>query len=548
MQLSTVVNLRPRGIPPLPEALQVNSLGGYILQGELSSAGPGTGDTLDITDQWSFACWARMEEASGFGQRHLFSLRGTSGFANEFRIGTTFRSPAGSLNNMRIQLTDAAEATVQDVTWTGVIDAGTETWHHYVWTWNGTDDANSSKLYVDGVDQVSVKSASTNLGSAMTDTSRDILIGGDFTGLNATWPGPVYSCGLYNTVLSSAEVSVLYNGGNARDIDPLQNFQAYQSSGNLQHYYRPGIEADDTVFGLDLGVGTNKVNLANNNLTLGMQTEEIPQATGHFQGFSGNTIVRMQKDSATLGVTDEFTLQMWLRRTGTSFSRGIFDSAGANTVDNRRLLQHNSTSELQYELRGPAGSSMASLVLSYEIPDLPVSSTSVEWEHFVFVYDGTNASDNDLFIYYNGVELTTGAKSGVGDPYIVKVNDGNPNQTDTSVDTAVGGSVDSGFGSMWQGMIYGVAIWNDVLTSAEIVALYASGSPKDLTLTSDFGNYVSSADLRHWWNWEDASDRGKDLGSLSRNLGDDALGSPEFTTRTFWNLAEYPGSPGNSTT
>jgi hypothetical protein len=241
---------------------------------------------------------------------------------------------------------------------------------------------------------------------------------------------------------------------------------------------------------------------------------------------------------------------VWMRRTGTFFTRAIIDSAEADGVSNLRQLFHDDTNMIHYELRNSAGSAVGADILEYQIEDLPSSGAFVaEWEQFAFVYDGTNAGDNDLFVYRNAIEMTTGAKSGIGDPYLIKTNDGSPNQTNTAVNFTVGSPTDAPLdGSMWDGSIYYVAIWDSVLTASEITALYAGGSPAALDITGNFGNYTSSGNLQHYWNWKDEADRGKDLGLSPLNIGDDALGSPSVEAPTFWSLAEYPGSAGDATT
>jgi hypothetical protein len=421
-----------------------------------------------------------------------------------------------------------------------------------VFTWDGTDEANSTKMYINGEDAVDDKSSITNLdGSTMTDNSRNIYIGGDQTGLNATWPGPVYSAALYNRVLSSGEAAAMYNNGNAESFDLETNFATYQGASNLQHYYRPGLDSGGGEYGTDYGIGTNKIDLDNNNLDAGMLTEDTPTAPGDYQGYNGNTIHYMQKSLSALSISDEHTMIVWMRRTGTFVTRPIIDSAEGDGVSNLRQLFMDDNNMITYQLRNSAGSAVGADILEYQIEDLPTAAVGVAWEQFAFVYDGTNAGDNDLFIYRNAAELTTGAGSGIGDPYLIKTNDGSPNQTNTSVNFAVGGPISGSIGTQWDGKIYYVAIWDSVLSAAEITALYAGGSPAELDITGNFGNYASSGNLQHYWNFKqegDATDRGIDLGLSPLNIGADADASPDVAAPTFWSLSEYPGSAGDSTT
>ena len=61
--------------------------------------------------------------------------------------------------------------------------------------------------------------------------------------------------------------------------------------------------------------------------------------------------------------------------------------------------------------------------------------------------------------------------------------------TDTTGEYFFGGNIDEG------------SVWNKALTSAELVAVYNSGVPIDLTQNS--GAYVSSSNLQGWWRMGD---------------------------------------------
>ncbi len=56
-----------------------------------------------------------------------------------------------------------------------------------------------------------------------------------------------------------------------------------------------------------------------------------------------------------------------------------------------------------------------------------------------------------------------------------------------------------------------IAVWNDTLTSSEVDTL--KDGPIDLT--SDSGNYASSANLQAWWRFEE--DSGTSIADSSTN-------------------------------
>jgi hypothetical protein len=61
--------------------------------------------------------------------------------------------------------------------------------------------------------------------------------------------------------------------------------------------------------------------------------------------------------------------------------------------------------------------------------------------------------------------------------------------TDTTGQNFFGGNIDEG------------SVWNKALSSSELVAVYNSGVP--IELTQDSGDYVSSSNLQGWWRMGD---------------------------------------------
>lgn len=81
------------------------------------------------------------------------------------------------------------------------------------------------------------------------------------------------------------------------------------------------------------------------------------------------------------------------------------------------------------------------------------------------------------------------------------------------------GSVDIGGrhgNAAFQGYINDVAVWNKVLSAAEIASLYATGKPRNLNY--NFESYASAENLRGWWRADEASWGGSyfDVPNLSR--------------------------------
>jgi hypothetical protein len=166
--------------------------------------------------------------------------------------------------------------------------------------------------------------------------------------------------------------------------------------------------------------------------------------------------------------------------------------------------------------------------------DLPVSGVSTPWEHFVFAYNSNGGSDDTFALYWNGNELTTGIKSGVGDPYLQKNADSvTVNQGDSSRNIAIGAGAD-GVSGVWEGKVYNWACWDAEFSAAAAAELYNSGNGGTLDLELDGANY-SASNLQHLYRFDDSGDRGKDRGNGSlMDLDGEASGSHNFVT-------DYPG-------
>lgn len=122
------------------------------------------------------------------------------------------------------------------------------------------------------------------------------------------------------------------------------------------------------------------------------------------------------------------------------------------------------------------------------------------WIHVVQTWDGTTQK-----VYYNGSLAS------------VATTLANSADSLTGIDRIIQLGVDNG--SFWfSGSIGHHAIWNSVLSAAEVSAIYSGKFT--INLLSDSGSYTSSANLQHYWM------PGADTGT---NLGKDYKGSIDLT-------------------
>jgi hypothetical protein len=78
------------------------------------------------------------------------------------------------------------------------------------------------------------------------------------------------------------------------------------------------------------------------------------------------------------------------------------------------------------------------------------------------------------------------------------------------------------------GYFHSVGMWNDILSAAEMLALYNDGNGRDIMWDTNTGDYVSGADCDHWWrlghatNWVSGiAQMGIDYGQATARYLDD---------------------------
>ena len=160
------------------------------------------------------------------------------------------------------------------------------------------------------------------------------------------------------------------------------------------------------------------------------------------------------------------TIAAWVNCTDATGNRAIFDGRDGN--NDGIFIYAPTNDKINYKI-----SSGAVLVQGG-------TKTTGSWQHIVCTYDGSTQN-----IYINGsLSSSQSVSAGVS----------------TTTAARIGGKAFAS-GSFWSGLIDEVALWGDDLSSEEVTAVYNSGT--GFNLTNDFGNYVSSADLRGYWRFNE---------------------------------------------
>ncbi len=125
---------------------------------------------------------------------------------------------------------------------------------------------------------------------------------------------------------------------------------------------------------------------------------------------------------------------------------------------------------------------------------------SAIWGNVAVKWDGV-----DIFLVINGVDQGTASTKVIDDAIVLADND-------RKVFLWASRASSPGI----EGNLLYAALWNKVLDDAELLEAWNGGVAGSFNLGADSGNYVSAANLQHWWRTcADPLDIGKDSGIAS---------------------------------
>lgn len=216
----------------------------------------------------------------------------------------------------------------------------------------------------------------------------------------------------------------------------------------------------------------------------------------------GNQYLANSATPGQIGIEDEWSVSFWVKAFANPEFQTIFstESRGRNKIEiTAAPISDGRTSQLRAHITDAAGDSIKHYGWQ--------GFFSTGWGHTVLTWDGT-----DLEAYVSGTLATTGT-------VFVNVTG---TMSDDPERKIFYGATSSGVLATGSGIAGHLSIWNSVLASGEAAEIAAGGHPMDLT--SNTGNYTSSANLQQYWKpGDDANDIGKNFASGSNiNIGTDA--------------------------
>ena len=311
---------------------------------------------------------------------------------------------------------------------TGNVSIADGNWHFVCITFDGS----VINGYVDGA---SAGPNLTNASVSLATTNTPYFIGGSATGNSVKFfNGQISNVQIWNTELSSSEVTTLYNSG-----VPLTGTQPQAS--NLKAWYKldqsANWEADSS------------------------GAWQIPDAVSAYPqsfDFDGSN------DFIDLGTTTDYnngdlTAAIWVNASSSRSSTVYaFSNSGSPSIPGFDI-KVKTNNQVQVS-RVTDTQNTASGWLS-------IGFVEDSWQHLAFTY---NESTNSLKLFLNGVLKDTSTDS--------------PHTPKTSTVKLTIGSY-KGISTFWQGQLSNAQIWNTTLSDSQIETLYNNGVPLTTAIASD---------------------------------------------------------------
>ena len=207
-------------------------------------------ELMGVAGTWTIGFWAKRANSGVQSGTFLWEVQGSAGQnsiefyqndANE--IGISVISQFGGGFRQIKFITDLPTAG-PSVGWDHVV--ATYTTSNLNIYWNGTLLNTTAGS---GIGDPYIVHNDNDGGVTQLDAVRELAFGAEVGGANDNIY-QLYNWGWWDVILSAADVTSLYNGGNGSVVDLSADFGDYNNSADLQHYFRFSNVADR---GEDLG-------------------------------------------------------------------------------------------------------------------------------------------------------------------------------------------------------------------------------------------------------------------------------------------------------
>ena len=326
-------------------------------------------------------------------------------------------------------------------------------WHNVIFTWDGTTTTNAFKTFIDGANEESTTATSSGIRNL---SSFGLAIGSVQQNAGFRFDGELSNVAIWNSDQSS-EISNIYNSG----------VPATSYTNTPTAWYKLDQSANWDVSGSGYwdipdasGNGNDGISsgMTSANLVLSDLSRNLPYDSYSFNfDAASSDYIDLGSADYTEGIT-KMSISGWFNPhiSGVGGAAGIIAKESRDFYVGWYSSPANSIRFLISDDDGVTKDALNSLSLGSNADVLN------KWHHFVCTWD---ASDK-LKIYING-SFSTETNS-------VYATSALPTSTNT---LEIGRRVSTYF----DGQISNVSIFDDVLTSTQVMKLYANGTPQDLS-------------------------------------------------------------------
>ena len=431
----------------------------------------GSNDYIDLNSNFasvfnssfSVAFWINLPEGQPTGSGHsdssnsnIFGLS-NSGSTHRF-FGLVGKGGALDAGKMRVYY-KANGNQVQASSASALFSSGATGWIHVVITVEQA--SNGIKMYKNG-SAVSVTEAQSSMSTVTMSNfagNVDMVFGASNRG-EGNPPGPNYEVdadfdeiAIFNTALSSSQVSTIYNSG---DLD---------GHSNLEGWWRMG---DGTENGSGTTVYDMSSNSSNATLVNGAKYQSFNAASSSSIELDGsNDYLSTDLVTNTHDFKNGFTASLWVKLDDNSTTQDFFGRFG--DPSSRWYFGITGT-----KVRVAVGNNFDTTTLSHGM------STSV-WYHVAYTFSG--GSSGTFTYYLNGSSVGTLSFTWTSDSGSYEaVHIG-------ALNNSTAGTNPGPNYNPTNGKLHEIAFYSSALTSSQVTAIYNSGTPTDLSSDTDLVAY-----------------------------------------------------------
>ena len=425
----------------------------YINIGDNNNLSFGDG----VTDSpFSISAWINMDTDTNFSICSKYSTSGNLEYQFVFVSG----------GRLMFRLFDGG-STVRIGRLTADISSNVGSWTHVVATYDGSSTLSGIKIYVNN-NRSDVTDSSLNTYIAMHNTSTPFLIGRYATSYA---DGKINDTSIFNSELTQANVTTIFNGGVPNDIsslNPLSWWRAEQVTFD---------GADWTL--IDQGSGGN--NGTSVSMPLTARTSDVPLFDNKSFTYDGIADYVDMGNVASLNfrTTDAFSLSFWFNSPSNA-TVPIF--VGKSLTSGAGYIVWNQGGKINFRIRTDAGGG------SDEVRVTASTTTPIStWTHCVITYDGS-VLNTGIEIYLNGVAesltrqgtITSGVSETIASFNISSRDNGN---------------------LPFEGNIDEASVFNSELTQANVTTIFNGGVPNDISSLNPLGYWRAEEVTWDGSNW-----------------------------------------------